>query len=123
MASTRTRRVGELIRQELAGLLTGRLRDPRVREVTITEVEMSPDLKKAHVYFACGADRAREVADGLEKAAGFIRRNLSQKVHLKFMPELVYHYDDSLDTGAAMDELFDSIIPDSDPDKMPEKTP
>lgn len=123
MGSTRSRRVGELIRQELSGLLRGRLRDPRLREVTVTEVEMSPDLKKAHIYFACGVDRAEAVAAGLEKAAGFIRRDLSKKVHLKFMPELVYHYDDSLDKGETMDDLLNSIVPEINPEKMPENTP
>ncbi len=122
MGSTRTRRVGELIRQEMAELLTERLRDPRLREVTITEVEMAPDLKVAHVYFACASERAGSVADGLEKAAGFIRKNLSQKIYLKFMPELVYHYDSSLDRGQAMDSLLDSIVLDKVPEDNPEKS-
>jgi len=113
MGTTRQRRVGEMIRQELAELLTGGLRDPRLREITITEVEMSPDLKKAHVYFACAAPRAKEVGDGLAKAAGFIRKTLSKKIYLKFMPELVYRYDDSLDKGQAMDDLLKAITPES----------
>jgi ribosome-binding factor A len=122
MGATRIRRVGEMIRQELAGLLTGRLRDPRLRDVTITEVEMSPDLKKAHVYYACDTERAEAVGNGLEKAAGFIRKNLSKKVYLKFMPELVYHYDDSLDKGQAMDSLLEAVLPETDPEETPENS-
>ncbi len=120
MGATRKRRVGEVIRQELAELLRGGLRDPRLRELTVTEVEMSPDLKKAHVYYACPRDRAGEAGRGLVKAAGFIRKSLSQKVYLKFMPELVYHYDDSLDRGEAMDSLLKAIAPETGADEKPE---
>ncbi len=121
MGSTRKRRVGEMIRQELAELLTGGLRDPRLKDITVTEVEMSPDLKKAHVYYACPSQRAGEVGDGLGKAAGFIRKSLSKKIYLKYMPELVYSYDDSLDKGQAMDSLFKSIEPEPEPE--PEENP
>ena len=119
--STRNRRVGELIRQELAGLLRERLRDPRLKEVTITEVEMSPDLKVAKVYFACASDQAKAVAEGLDKAAGFIRRELAQKIYLKYMPALVYRYDKSLDQGQAMDSLLESLAQDGPGEETPEK--
>lgn len=117
MGQTRKRRVGELIRQELSGLLRSGLRDPRLKELTVTEVEMSPDLKKAHVYYACPRDKVEAVREGLAKADGFIRRTISQKVYLKFMPELVFTYDDSLDRGEAMDSLLDSLDPQPGPDR------
>ena len=57
---------------------------------------------------------------GLEKASGFIRRTLSQKIYLKFMPELEFTYDDSLDRGEAMDSLLKSIAPEPGQEEEPE---
>jgi ribosome-binding factor A len=109
MAGARTRKVGKLIRQELSLLLTTRVRDPRLSLVTISEVEPTPDLKRAFVYFTCPSGREEEAGAGFEQAAGFLRRELAGRLKLKFMPELVYSHDQSLDRGAAMDSLLASL--------------
>jgi len=109
MAGSRTRRVGKLIRQELSGLLTVRVRDPRLSLATISEVEPTPDLKRAFVYFTCPPGREEEVRAGFDQASGFLRRELASRLKLKFMPELVYRHDQSLDKGAAMDSLLASL--------------
>lgn len=109
MAGARTRKVGKLIRQELSLLLTTRVRDPRLALVSVTEVEPTPDLKRAFVYFTCPSGKEEEARAGFDQAAGYLRRELAGRLKLKFMPELVYRHDQSLDKGAAMDSLLASL--------------
>jgi len=109
MPPRRPRRVGELIRQELAFLLAAKLRDPRLKGAALTEVEVARDLKTAHVFFVCPPGRSEAVAAGLRQAGGFIKRELAAKLELRYMPDLVYHYDTSLDKGRAMEDLLASL--------------
>lgn len=109
MPGDRRRRVAELIRQVLSELLSRSIRDPRLTGINITEVEMAPDLKRAHVYFTCPVEAADRIRAGLKKASGFIRREVGARVKLKYVPELVYHHDSSLEDGAAMDALLNSL--------------
>lgn len=101
--SRRTERVEELLRGEIASLLHRDVTDPRVKLVTLTRVDVSPDLRNAMVYWsrvdAKGAPPPEEVAAGLESAAGFLRRRLSERLVLKRMPALSFRFDPSLELG------------------------
>jgi ribosome-binding factor A len=79
--------------------------------VTITGVVMSPDLRQAKVYFSRLGDEAEraESLRGLQAAAGFMRRELGQRLALKFAPEIRFFYDESLDTGERIDRLLKGI--------------
>ncbi|OGP86869.1 MAG: ribosome-binding factor A [Deltaproteobacteria bacterium RBG_13_65_10] len=111
MIPKRLSRVGEAVRGEIGGMLLRDLKDPRIGFVTITDVVMSPDLRHAKVYFSrLGTDAEREESlQGLTAAAGWIRRELGQRLDLKFAPEIRFYHDESLDAGVRIDRLLKEI--------------
>jgi ribosome-binding factor A len=109
MPSIRSKRVAQLIRQELAGSVLGKLSDPRISGIGVTDVEMSGDLKQAFVYYSCPRQEKERVQAGLERASGFIKRELSPKLALKFIPDLVFRHDPSIDQGEHIDQVLSSI--------------
>lgn len=109
MTSTRTARVARQVQQELSQIIEEQLKDPRVGMVTLTAVQMTPDLRLARVYFSrLGEPEERQEAkEALEHAAGFLRRELGQRLRLRYLPELRFHIDDSLDRYDRISELLD----------------
>ena len=116
----RSLRVGDQILREIALLLIHRVMDPRVQGVTMTGIRLSPDLKKARVYFSVigEQDRIEEARTGLERAKGFIKREIGHRLPLKYVPDLVFVYDPSLERGNHMDRLLEKIR-DRKPDDVP----
>lgn len=110
MTSTRTARVARQIQQELSQIIEEQLKDPRVGMVTLTAVQMTPDLGLARVYFSrLGEPEERQEAKAaLEHAAGFLRRELGRRLRLRYLPELRFHIDDSLDRYDRISELLDA---------------
>jgi ribosome-binding factor A len=108
MTSYRIRRVGDRIREEISDLLHRKVKDPRIGFVTITDVEVTTNLRLAKVYYSVmGSDADRQrAAQGLDSASGFIKRELSSRLHLKFMPEIVFHYDPTVEYGDRMERIF-----------------
>jgi bifunctional oligoribonuclease and PAP phosphatase NrnA len=108
MKSIRIRRVAEQIHEEISGLITKGLKDPRLGFVTITGVEVSPDLGSAWVFFSCpGTEQERSRSlKGLESSAGFIRKTLGRRLHLRTIPEFHFKYDESLDRGDNIERLL-----------------
>ena len=111
MQGKRANRVAMLIKQELADVLTRRLRDPRVGFVTVTDVQVSDDLKYARVFYSVmGTDiQKEETAKGLEKACGYLRRDLGATLKLRFTPHLSFEFDSSLDEGLKIDTILKKI--------------
>lgn len=108
---SRAERVSRHIRNTLADILRMHVKDPRLKMVTITSVDVSPDLRLAKIYFATTGDenRIKRVQAGFENARPFIKKLLGAELGLRYMPDLRFYYDDSLDYGARMEELFRSI--------------
>jgi ribosome-binding factor A len=111
MATVRQRRVSELVHRELSTLLLYEVRDPRLSDVTITDVEVTKDLLLAHVYFTVlGAeDGGKEALAALEHARGYLRTQLANRVELRFVPDLVFELDKSAVHGQRIDELLDQL--------------
>ncbi len=110
MTSFRKDRVAELIRQALSDLILAKIKDPRVQGVTITEVQLSADLKLARVYFSSLNDgQVPAHQAGLAAAEGFIRRELRRELDLKYIPQLVFTYDTSFDHFARIDRLLKDL--------------
>ncbi len=103
-------RVAELLKECLATILLTRCADPRLLDLTLTEVEMTPDLKQARVYYVVrqGVD-PEEVLAALDKALGFIRGEIAKAHILRTMPEFHFLPDDSLDRAARVEALFREI--------------
>ena len=112
--SSRTRRVGEQIQRELALLIQQDVKDPRVKWVTISAVKVTKDFSHANVFFTVLGDYNetvdKNVQAGLEKASGFLRRELGRKIKLRIVPELHFKYDDSTVRGTELSSLIDAAI-------------
>jgi ribosome-binding factor A len=104
-AYKRASRVADQIRMEVADILMRKVKDPRVGLFTVTEVELSPDLRWARVYVTTlqEGEREAEAWTGLHKAAGFIRSELGRRVQLRYTPELHFVKDES---GARADRVL-----------------
>ena len=118
MPTRRQQRVSELIHRELSQLLMREARDPRLAEVTITEVRITPDLLLARVYFSVlgGAEAEKAARTGLESASGYLRSQLAARLSLRLVPELVFEADKSAEHGRRIDQLLDQIAAESHPD-------
>ncbi len=108
----RTERVAEQIRRDLSELIRTELRDPRVQQVSITAVEVTPDYSHAKIFYtALVAESEREaLAQGLKRAAGFLRHELSRMLMLRTVPELHFEYDTSVERGISLSSLIDSAV-------------
>ena len=92
-------RVADQIRQELRALLTrGDVHDPGIGFITLTRVKVSPDLQLARVYYTTLGDEAarRETAKALQRATGFFRRHVGDRLQLRRVPEIQFHFDESV---------------------------
>ena len=125
MPTRRQQRVSELIHRELSQLLWREARDPRLADVTITEVRITPDLLLAHVYFSVlgGAEEEKAARAGLEKASGYLRSQLAARVSLRLVPELTFEVDRSAEYGRRIDQLLEQISAESHPDDETDPSP
>ena len=105
--SKRPTRVAELLRESLASILLYKCADPRLKELTVTEVDMSPDLKQAKVYYVLrsGVD-ADEAAAALDKAQGFVKQEVARERILRTMPELIFLPDRSWERAERLEKLL-----------------
>jgi ribosome-binding factor A len=107
--SGRPEKLADLIQRELSDLLRRELRDPRVGMVTITAVDVSPDLSHAKVFFTTlSREHIEEASEGLGRAAGFLRSQLARRVKLYTTPELRFVYDESVERGDRLSRLIDA---------------
>ena len=104
----RSERVAEAIRQEISSSIQNEVKDVRVGFVTVTRVEVSPDLRNANIFFSVlGTDKEkRDSTVGLGRAAGFLRRQIGQKLQLRYAPHLFFKLDTSLDHGFHVDKVL-----------------
>lgn len=108
--SSRPRKVAEAIKNELTLLLLHKVRDPRLREVSITRVEMTPDLKLARIYFqVTGRTGINAVEQGLKRAKGFFRSGLARGLNLKYTPDLIFRRDPEVENEERLNRLFAKI--------------
>ncbi len=112
MANYRDRRVAQEILKEVNQILRKKIRDPRVQDVTITDVHVTGDLQQATIYYSILSDLASEkekAQRGLEKATGLIRRELGRELTLYKTPELVFELDESVAYGNKIDEMIRNL--------------
>jgi len=108
----RPEKVAHLMRREVADILERKLRDPRLGStVTVTDVQVTHDLSFAKVFVTVlGDEAAREQALGaLQRASGFVRRELGARLDLREVPEIRFLYDGSLDQGRRVEDLLRRI--------------
>lgn len=111
---TRSSRVAEQIRRELAQLIQREIKDPRIKLVTISGVEVSRDLGQAKVYVSTfDADSEPEMLTRLlDQAAGFLRHELGKRMRVRAIPDLKFYYDATIEKGARLNKLIDDAVSD-----------
>lgn len=100
----------------LASLILLEVKDPRVSQVQLTAVDVSPDLSFARVYYVM-LDRREpdeDVQTGLERSSGFLRRELGVRLAIRHVPELRFVYDESVERGRRIDDLLSTLKPSAD---------
>ena len=109
---SRKDRVSEQIRRELAELIRTELKDPRVGMISLTDVEVTADYAHAKVYFSslAGSATLDEVMTGLQKASGFLRRELGKRISIHMTPQLHFVFDQSLERGADLSALIQKAV-------------
>jgi len=129
MASHRPDRVGDQIRQVISELLSrGEVHDPGVGFITLTRVKVSPDLQVARVYYTSLGDEAarKQTAKALERATGFLRRHVGDRLQLRRVPELQFQFDESVMHQDRVEQILRELheeeerrtsSPHSDPDR------
>ena len=108
----RTERVAEAIRRLASELVHGQLRDPRILGViTITKVEVTPDLRLAKIYYSVLGDdkKKRLVSQGLESAKKFIRKRIGDELKLRYTPDVLLRFDERAEYSQRIDNIIDKI--------------
>lgn len=107
----RAERVGEQMKKELMDIINNKLKDPRVGFLTITDVQPTNDLSLAKVYLTVlGSDKEREnTFKGLQKAKGFIKSEIGQRMRLRIVPDLQFEYDESIEYGNRIERLIQDL--------------
>lgn len=111
MSRIRVSRVGEQIKKELSQIIQTEMKDPRIGFVTVTAVEMSSDLKTAKIYVSVfGSPEEKEkTLTGLEKAKGFMRSEIGNRIHLRHIPEMNFVMDSTLDYSEHINKLIGDV--------------
>ena len=112
-------KVSEALKREIGSIIHGELKDPRLGFVTITRLELTPDLRYAKVFFSVlGKEEERQKSkEALESASGFIRRLIAQRIDLRLVPEISFHEDRSAEYSIRIQEVLDKIKELNEPKK------
>ena len=104
----RIEKLQELIKQEMSKMILRDIKDPRIGFVTVTGVEMTGDLRSAKIFVSVPGDveQVRKTFEGLNSALGFVRREIGQRIRLRFTPEISFAADTSLDYGEHIQKLL-----------------
>lgn len=112
--SRRTQRMATLLRAEMARLLIEEVSDPSLREIIITDVELSKDLKHARVFFApqqgeITPKQEKEIDKGLHRAVPFFRRKIADNLDLRYVPELIFQRDQHGESVSRLLHIFEEV--------------
>ena len=107
----RPQRLGDLIQREVAELIRLEVRDPRIGMITITSVDVSPDMSHAKIFFTVlDKDKLADTLQGLARSAGFLRSQLAKRIKMYTTPELRFAYDESVERGDQLSRLIDQAL-------------
>ena len=123
MKERRAARLAEQIREQVAELIASKLKDPRIGFVTVTRVELTSDQRLARILVGVLGEEAdrKKTLEGLRQAAGFVRRELAQRMRLRFVPEVVFEYDRGIEATDRVARLLAEAQPPSQPSEDEEE--
>lgn len=112
----RVEKIQELIKEQVSAIIMREVKDPRIGFVTVTEVDVSSDLKNAKIYISLlgSAKQMQDSWEGLNSSVGFIRRELAHRIRMKFIPDIKFYVDTSLEYSAHIQELLTKIHQEED---------
>lgn len=112
----RADRVADQIRMEVADILMRKIKDPRVHDVTVTDVELTGDLRIAHIFVTTMAtgEAERDIFVGLSKASGFVRSELGRRLSLRYLPDVIFKKDVSGPRGDRIMRLLEGLREESE---------
>lgn len=116
VSKNRAERIGDRIQEELSEILIFDIQDPRLSDVSITDVRVDRELAFADIYVSSlqGSDAAEDIIAGFKHASGFLRRELANRVDLRTFPQLRFHWDPTPEHAENIEKLLDQLsIPDS----------
>ncbi len=121
MESRRLARLGNQIQEEISDIIMRKVRDPRLRLISVTRAKVSADLSYASVYFSVIGDEGdtKGTMTCLEHAASFIRLELGRRLHVKHIPEIRFYYDDSSVRGARIESILKDLKEGDDGEDLP----
>jgi len=106
----RSQRVSDLLREEIADIISFRLKDPRIGFITVTGVDVTDDIKMASVYVSVLKEEEKELMlEILNAARSFIRTELSKRLRMKTIPSISFRLDSSIEYGSKIDKLLAQI--------------
>jgi ribosome-binding factor A len=111
LGGKRTSRVGDQIMKVVADLLLRKVRDPRVKDVTLTGIEVSKDLRHSRIFFSVMGEikDIQKTQKGLDSARGFIKREIGSRLDMKYIPDIIFKYDPTLEKTEGLEKLFKKI--------------
>ena len=111
LAGKRAVRVGDQLLREIADLLVKKVKDPRIKGATLTGVRLSDDLRHAKVSYSVLGNKEdfKKTQAGLDSAKGFIKKEMGHRMDLKYMPDITFKHDPSLEKGDHMERLFEKL--------------
>jgi ribosome-binding factor A len=119
MTSRRALKVAEAIREVVGMAVIAELKDPRIRDVTVTYVEVSPDLRHAKVHVSVMGDEAHQQLSlrGLQSAAGFLQSKCARRLELRYTPRIVFLLDQGVKKSIEISRLLDKVLPEPSTDE------
>ena len=114
----RSDRVGGQIQKVLSEILLKKVKDPRLKNASITDVKLSRDLRIARIYFVISGNKknVEEALEGFKSAIGYVKRTLARQLGLRYMPDLKFFYDESFEYGSHIDNVLKALKADNGPD-------
>jgi len=111
IVNNRSRRLAELLKEEISDIILREVKDPRIGFVSLTDVEVSGDLRHAKVFVSViGSEQERkDTMDGLKQATGFIRKLVGERITVYHTPEILFRYDNSIEHGIHINELIKEV--------------
>ena len=110
MKSLKSKKTSSLLMREISMIILEEVKDPNVKNVTITDCDVSNDLSFAKVYFTClNRDKKEETEKALNKAANFIEISLSKKIEIRKMPQISFYYDTSIEYGEEIERKIEEL--------------
>lgn len=112
MKNIRLLRISKTYRQILSEVLMTEVKDPILNSILINEVDISPDLRAAKVYYTfteSSGYNLKQVRKAISRSRGYLKKELGNRISLKYTPDLVFYYDKSLDQVNRLEEIFHQL--------------